>query len=383
MFRTRTTFTLLQAIAAIAILAITMWSLGFSMFRFAEAANVTSFSDTLSDSAPLARANHTLSFVTASSGVQAGEAILITFPADFDDIELLDEDDIDVAVNGSDLTLAASASGTDWGVALSPTTIEISSDTGVIGANATVTIEIGTHATFGATGDSQIENPAVVDSYEITVDAGSVDTGSTRVAIIAPVTVTASVETSLDISIEGVAAGQNINGTTTTGATTPTEITFGQLSADVASTAAQQISVSTNASNGFVVTVQVDSQLVSATGADIDGFANGNFTSTPTAWVSPAGTIGQENTYGHWGITTNDNSVTAALTDEFDVDGSGNLYVSASTTPVEVMRHNGPADGLEPHVGQTQVGYQVEISPLQEAGDDYEATLTYVVTPIF
>jgi hypothetical protein len=129
--------------------------------------------------------------------------------------------------------------------------------------------------------------------------------------------------------------------------------------------------------------VQVDGQLVSATGADIDGFIDGAYTSVPTDWVGPTPAIGSENTYGHWGITTNDNSVTSGLTDLYDVGGTGNEYVSASTSPVEVFRHNGPSDGSTPHVGQTEVGYQIQISALQEAGDDYNATLTYVATPVF
>jgi hypothetical protein len=57
--------------------------------------------------------------------------------------------------------------------------------------------------------------------------------------------------------------------------------------------------------------------------------------------------------------------------------------VSASTSPVEVFKHNGPADGTTQDIGKARVGYKVEISALQEAGSDYTATLTYVATPVF
>ena len=57
--------------------------------------------------------------------------------------------------------------------------------------------------------------------------------------------------------------------------------------------------------------------------------------------------------------------------------------MSASTSPVEVFKNNGPADGTTQNIGTAKVGYKVEISPLQEAGSDYTATLTYVATPVF
>ena len=378
----RTPFSLLQAIAAVAIITITLWSLGGPSLRFAEAANVTFFSDTLSDSAPSVGSNHTFVYNTPN-GVAAGGEIELTFPAGFGNIAALGVEDFDLTVNGSPITLAGTASVATWGVSTTTTTITFTSDSGTIASSATVTIAVGTNATNGGTGNTQITNPASIDSYEINLTSGMLDTGSTRVAIISPVEVTASVDTVLSFTVAGLGSGETINGTTTTGASSSTTIPFGQLRAGMATTVAQELSVSTNASNGFVVTVQVDGQLVSATGADIDGFANGLYNSTPTPWTGPTGSIGNEWTYGHWGITTNDDSVSAGLDDDFDVGGTGNRYVSASTTPVEVFRHDGPADGSEPSAGQTQVGYQVQITALQEAGDDYNATLTYVATPVF
>ncbi len=364
-----------------AAIAITLWSLGLPSFRLAEAANVTSLRDTLSDSAPSVASNHTITFNTPN-GVAAGNTIVITFPASFGGIANIDFGDIDLAVNGSDVTLAADPSGAVWGATTTATTITLTSGSGTIASSATVTIEVGTNATTGGTGDERITNPGV-GSYEINLTVGTLDVGATRVAILSPVEVTASVDTILEFTVAALGAGNTINSTTTTGSSTATAIPFGQLQPGVATTVAQELSVATNASNGFVVTVQVDGQLVSATGADIDGFANGTFTSSPTVWSSPTGTIGNENTYGHWGITTNDSSVGPGLTDAFDVAGTGNRYVSASTTPVEVFRHNGPSDGTSPNVGQTEVGYQIQITALQEAGDDYNATLTYVATPVF
>ena len=380
MIRASNTFSVLQATAAIVAFAIILWSLGVPSLRFAEAANVTTFSDTLSDSAPSAVSNHTIEFVTPT-GLVGGELITITFPAGFTGIAGLDFNDLDLSVNGSDEDLAAAAATTDWGVNASGQIIDIESGTDTIGAGATVTIEIGTNATNGATGDTQITNPATSTSYEIEVDVEGNDTGSTRVAIVDTVTVSASVDTLFTFEVTGVTSGTLVNTADSTGGdTTATEIPFGELLADTASTAAQNLEVSTNAANGFVVTVQTDQQLSSANGADIDGFRNGNYDATPVAWESPGVTPGNENEYGHWGISSSDTTLTAGLSDLYS---GGDSFVSASTTPVEVFRHDGSSDGSVAGEGTAQVIYKVEISALQEAANDYTATLTYVATPVF
>lgn len=376
MSRTNTTFSLLQAVAAIASLAILLWSLGLPSLRFAEAANVTSFSDTLSDSAPAASSTHTIVF-TPTNVVANTETITIDFSDGPFVIGSVDFTDIDVATT-SDYTIAADCTGSEHiGASFSGTTLTLTfctGDNGLIPALATTTIQIGTNADFGTTGDRDIVNPAV-GSYEINLTSGSQDVGSTRVAIVDSVTVTASVDTQFQFTVKGVAPGVSINGTTTTGSTTPTTIPFGQLNPGVASTAGQSLEVITNAANGFSVTVQADQQLLSSTGADIDSFSNGNNQSTPINWVTPSGTIGSENTYGHWGVTTEDD-VAAAF-------GSQQYVAVSTTTPVEVFSNDGPADGSTVDQGQTYVAYTAKITALQEAGDDYTATLTYVATPVF
>lgn len=375
MIRTNRAFTLLQAITAVVTLAIILWFVGVPSFRIAEAANVISFSNTLSDSEPGVVSNHTLTFVTPT-GLAAGETISINFGTGvFSDIGSLVAADLDLNVNGVEESLIdGAASGADWNVTASGDVIDIESGTDTIGANATVTIQIGTNATTGGAGTNQITNPAI-GSYEITLTVGAGDTGATRVAIVDVVTVTASVETIFNFTVLGVDAGLTVNGDTTSGTTTPTTIPFGVLEADTAETAAQDLEVSTNAANGFVVTVQADQQLTSATGADIDGFIDGAYTTTPTLWTNPTIALGSENTYGHWGITTDDATMPTVF--------GSQEYVSASTTPVEIFRHDGPTNATSQGVGTTRVGYTVEITALQEAGDDYTATLTYVATPVF
>lgn len=380
MCRRSFTLSVLQAIAVTVSLATILWSLGVPSFRFAEAANVTSFSNTLSDSAPSVAANHTITFVTPS-GLSAGEVISITFPTGFTGIGSLTAADLDLAVNGSDETLAGTASGATWGVNAAGQVIDIDSDTATIGAGATVTIEIGTNADFGSTGSNQITNPATSTSYEIDLAFGTQDSGTTRVAIVDTVTVSATVDTVFTFTVNGVSSGTLVNTADTTGGdTTATEVPFGTLEQDTASTAAQNLVVETNAASGFAVTVQTDQQLTSANGADIDGFRNGNFDTTPVAWESPGANPSDENQYGHWGISSDDATLTAGLTDFFS---GGDNFVAASTTPVEVFRHDGPTDGTINGEGTANIIFKAEITALQEAADDYTATLTYVATPVF
>lgn len=365
---------MLQAVAAIAGLAILLWSLGLPSLRFAEAASVTQYSDLLSNSAPGEASNHTITFTTPT-GVANGQTIVLDFSDGPFVLGSVAFDDLGIATTG-DYTVAADCTGSehvgaDFGSWPTLTLTFCSGDNGLIPANGTTTITIGTNTTGG---NAQLTNPAV-GSYQIPITVGASDSGETRVAIVDDVVVSASVDTTFTFTISGVAQGIDVNGTTTTGSSSATKIPFGELQAGIASTAAQDLAVTTNARNGFAVTVQVDQQLLSATGADIDGFIEGAFTSSPTPWQAPTPTLGQENTYGHWGITTEDSD------SGYNFDPGD--YVSPSTTPVEIFGNDGPADGLTTNIGTTTVGYTVQVSALQEAATDYTATLTYVATPVF
>jgi hypothetical protein len=379
MFRTEKTVGMLKAIALIAGLAILLWSLGLPSLRFAEAVNITTVSDILSDSAPSAGSNHEITF-TSPTGIANGATTTINFESDFD-LSGIDFSDIDFS-STSDYTVAGDCSGSEQVAAtVSGQNLNLVfciGDGGSLPAYGTTTILIGTNAT-GGTANAQIVNPTSEGSYELDITAGASDTGATRVAIINSVQVTATVDTVFQFAVSGLPGGTSVNGDTTTGTTSTTSIPFGTLTNGNATTSAQRLSVTTNAKNGYVVTIQIDQPLQSSTGADIDGFVEGSYTDTPVAWASPVPVLNSENTYGHWGFTTDDATTTRSAPDEF---GPGE-YAAASTSPRVVMSNDGPANGTGVGVGTTTVGYKVEISALQEAGDDYQATLTYVATPTF
>ncbi len=372
-----------KGIATLLALALVLWVTGTHMFMTAEAANLTYIKDTLSNSAPGETSNHTIEFLSPT-GVTTTQSIVITFPNGFNlSTSSVAFDDIDLAEAGVDETLvAAGATASQWNVTIASQTLTLTSGgaSAVIAPNATVTIEIGTNA-IGGVANAQITNPTVSSStsYEFSATAGTADSGQFRVAILDDVVVTANVDTTLTFLVTGLPNGTTVNGSPTTTSTTTTSVAlpFGTLSPGVSKTLAQDLSVSTNARNGYVVTVEQDQQLQSSTGADIDGFVDGNWTTTPTAWATPSNSISNEDTWGHWGLTSEDGTTTRSI--QF----TSNTWVAASTTPVIVMSHTGPSDGVTQGVGLARIGYQAQITALQEAGDDYTTTLTYIATPTF
>lgn len=346
-----------RAVAMLVAFAVVLWAIGFN--NTAQAANLNLVSNTLTDSAPASLSGHDFRFtVPASSTIGVGQNITVTFPALFTDVSTLLSGDLTVSVNG---TTTAIGGFTAVG--------QVVTFNGVTATSGDI-VRIIMAAT-------KVTNPAV-GSYEFIITTPS-DIGRTQVAIVDTVEVTAIVNTTFDFRILPLATSTAINGTSTTGSTGTTSIPFGQVFDGVIETLGQRLTVETNARNGFVVTVEQDSNLQSSTGADIDGFADGTYTNIPVVWSVPTNVLLQENTYGHWGLTSNDSDLNAG---EF-TSGGGDKWVAASTTPRLIFSHNGPSDGSTQDYGLVDVAYQIQIRSLQEAGDDYNTTLTYIATPTF
>jgi hypothetical protein len=383
MIHTAQTVRTLQAVAMTVGITLLLWSTGLpTIFRFAEAASITNASDTLSSSAPNSTADHTIEFTTPN-GMAVGETLTVTFPTGATEFVMgsVGEDDVDILVNGSSSSTAASAAAGVWGVSVAGGVITFTTPTDSGVASATpIMVRIGSHAVTSGTGSNQITNPSALTSHEIDIGGTMQDSGHVRIAIVDQVAVSASVNTSLTFTVSGVASEQVVNGspTTTATATTPTTLPFETLdSGGESKTLAHDLAVSTNAANGYTVTVEQTGDLQSATGATIDGFIDGAYTTTPSPWQAPGELIGNPDTYGHWGLTSSDGTTTR--TAEFGSD----QWVSGSTTPIVIMGHTGPSDGSAAGIGAARIGYQIQITPLQEAGDDYTTTLRYIVTPTF
>ena len=355
------------------VVALLSWAFSASLFvGVARAASLTGVKDTLTTSDLNVTANHVVSY-TSVTAATAGQTIKIQFDPAGDAFNLGTLAFADISTTGMTLTAACSAAASEVTVAI---------DNAAPDENATFTVCAGDTVAAGAKtvtfSNNRITNPNVTGSYVIRIAGTQTDLADTRVAIIDKVTMTASVDTSLTFTIAGVAAGQAINGdaVTTSAGATATALSFGTLTPGTAKVLGQTLSVTTNARNGFVVTVQQDQNLLSATGADIDLFKDASAVAVPTGWTAPLGTLDVENTYGHYGVTSEDADLNA---DEFATA----LYAGDITTARQVFSHTGPADGTTTNKGQTRVGIKIEINALQEAATDYTNSLVHIATPTF
>jgi len=347
-----------RVVAMLVAVALLAWTVSYTS---AQAANLTDISNTLTSSEPSVLSGHDIRFrIPTGSTLGVGENITITFPAGFTGVADIVDTDLTVTANAAAQTIGGFSS-----------------------VGQVVTFN-GVAATAGQEvriiiADTRVTNPAGIDSYEFVVTAGADDTGRTRVAIVDTVLVTAIVETTFDFVVSGLDAGETVNGVVTTGTTTDVAIAFGVLAHDTKYVLGQELTVGTNAANGFVVTVEKDAPFESSTGAIIDTFIDGSYLNTPGVWQAPDRDITDASTWGHWGLTSDDDDLNGQ---EFTT-GGGDRWVAASTTPRVIFSHNGPADSTTQDVGLARVAYAVEITPFQEAGYDYQTTLMYIATPTF
>lgn len=360
------------------------WSAGLPAYiGIASAASLTSVKDTIVSSAPSAATNHTVVFTTVTA-VAAAQTIAVQFSAG-NSGGATNEFSLASLVNG-DLTI--SGSGTLNQVAnvgacnatvsqIYPTTITDAAGNRSVDFTVCAGDTIAPQTITIAFANNHVVSPSTVGSYVIRIAGSQTDSADTRVAIISQVTMSAKVDTSFTFTVSGLATSTSVNGTSTDVTTTATAIPFNTLVVGQIKTAAQQLNVTTNAQNGFQVTLVQNQNLLSSTGADIDLFKDSAATAVPTAWTAPLNTLGSENTYGHYGITSEDATLSAG--DEF---GSA-LFAGNINTARQVFFHSAPSDGTTANIGQTEVGFQIQIGSLQEAANDYNNTLTYVATPIF
>ncbi len=125
----------------------------------AHANSLSNITYVVSSATASAAANHTISFV-ATSGVSSGQRIKLDLANLISSTGSVDYTDIDLSYSGTDATLASAAGVSVWGVAvdssLKTVTFSFPSSGTAVAAGATVTIEIGTHATFQSTGTRQL-----------------------------------------------------------------------------------------------------------------------------------------------------------------------------------------------------------------------------------
>src|SRR3989339_331621 len=319
------------------------------------AGGFNSASDLISDSDLGALSNHTFT-LNLSTGIGASAWLRVNFNNNFNGVV---DGDVVCPSGGT-------ASTTDNGA------VTIVDCTGVAlpaGSNLTLT--------------AATTNPSIADSYAIdiqtlaTTTKAEIDSAQVRVYILNDVDVTATVQATLTFTVNATTSGAIINGETTNINTSSTTIAFGNILSGTKYTAGQTLEVSTNASDGFAVTVEQTQNLQTQSGSDIDPLWGA--TSTATAWAAPTSPdLNEERTWGHIGITGTDISGVGAN----QYRSLDSVSVNSPVESLTVMSHNNPADGATEGIGRVHVAYSVQISDVQEAGD-YSTTLTYICTPTY
>lgn len=345
-----------------------------------KAARVSVVADDVEFNSPNSLSNHEI-FFEAPSGFVSGfsKEIDVTFAAEFD-LSAISLSDVDLSVGGTDIGLVAgvpavgqarfSINGQNLNFVLHQN-ISLAPDGEII-------IKVGDNASGGV---NKIQNPPSVGSYMIDIAttqsnvSGYLDGGTVGITINNTVTVTLSIDEFLTFSVSGVGAGQVVNGVTTNINTTATNVDFGSNQGSFNLLAAQDLNVSTNATDGFTVTVKTTGDLETGTGDAIDNFPSTN--AAPSIWSSPPGS----GVDSYWGYTSDDNTLGTGTVDRF-TSGGGDKWAGFTTASEEVFYNDGPTDGTGTGLGVSRFGYQVEANNWQESGD-YSTSVMFLCTGVF
>ncbi len=216
-------------------------------------------------------------------------------------------------------------------------------------------------------------------------DTGTTEIDSVSVAFAVldsnSIAVSATIDPNFTFSVAGVASGGNFNGGTgnLNVTSTTTTIPFGNLNSGVPKIAAHDVTVSTNASNGYTVTAShsaniqgTNAPLISGATNNIDSFTGNN--TTPTTWSAPGGTSENTNT-GFFGYSTEDATLCTGTAARFTTGGA--KWAGSTTTGQELICN---ATGVTSQT--TRIGWEAEVNGIQPGGT-YTGTVILVATPTY
>lgn len=269
----------------------------------------------------------------------------------------------------------------------------------------------GSNTAFQSSGQqfviSELINPApatlhsegLSDTYDIIVEHldntnQTIDSAFTSVAVVESVRVSATISEQITFYLSGVNAGTSVCGASTSVTSEVTGVPLGQLSTDTFRTAAQELVVSTNADNGYVVTA-IEADQLRRSGAscagdsssgpcipDAQGDNNAMTHTTFDTWLSTA-----SKGFGYSLQNVNANSVAFEHgTNSGGCNGTpGSCYKqfadaedSSSQPPQQIFSSSTTADSESVYVC-----YKAIVSSSQQAGSDYATQITYRATASF
>lgn len=169
--------------------------------------------------------------------------------------------------------------------------------------------------------------------------------------------------TTLTFSVSGVPNATSTEGITTTTATTATEIPYGVVPIDLERAAAQRLSISTNAAQGYQIFILTDQDLTGPNTIPAVGGTN----ETPAAWtIAP-------NTAGAFGYHAGDDTL-AGNSARF---APNDTYAKLETAPKEIVFSSIPVTNES-----TDIVFKLQITDQQDAGA-YQSAITYIMVPTF
>lgn len=169
--------------------------------------------------------------------------------------------------------------------------------------------------------------------------------------------VSLTVDASFTFTVAGVASGGTVNGSTTNVATTSTTVPFGSTTPATNGVAAQDLSITTNASNGYNVYARFTGDLQNS---NADNINNHTGTYASPSLFSAAGVEA-------FGYTAEDVAAFA-----------GGLWAGMETTNRVVASSTTPATTTETN----RVGYQAGVATNTPAGN-YTTTVIYTAVPTY
>ncbi len=176
-----------------------------------------------------------------------------------------------------------------------------------------------------------------------------------------------TIDPTLTFTCAAVASGQTVNGATTTVASTALGINHGNaVTFSTNGISAHDLNVSTNATNGYTVSIRHTGQL--SNGSDTIANFSGGDNTTPDAF-SAAGTEG-------WGYTTEDATLSGGTANRFT--SPANQWAGFTTSNEPVVDNTSGTSGTE----TTRVGHQVGVATTTPAGT-YQTTIIYTVASTY
>lgn len=340
--------------------------------QFIYAVAISDQYDVLTSQKASTASNHTIVFLTPIGAGQSTDTIVVTLPSgfttnsfDFADVDLAhsagSQTDCVAPTFSNDETLAATPSATAWGASLSSQVLTLTAPTDGVGVaaiatNACVRIKIGTNATTGGTGDTQITNHATPGSYVISISGTFGGLGDITINVLSDdqVLLTGTVNEVLTFSISDIDIGFGSLLSGSARYATGDTLGSGSDTAD-----AHTISASSNASNGYSIT--------------IDGF---NLRSVIPNTITAIGATAVASSPGteQFGMRLIVNSGTGSVASPYN---SANWALDINSFPDQIA--SGAGDGTTTTFGVRYIG---NISVLTEAGD-YHTNLTYIITANF